>query len=862
MSGRFPEERLPNGAPHTLPPPTPDSTLSCALCHAPLQDARVLPGCLHSYCAGCLETHAGGSSQFTCPAPNCGQTVDKGVDSLPANSYYSSIAQLDIVGDAVDSEFDKLSLGHGSGPAGSITSLSSNSSRFNPVGTGAPMMPPQLLRQSPPGMMPRPTLPQYEGDWRPQSITPSVTTSVDAWSKNPLNFNPLGDNWKPIGEAWGTASPRTPLAPPTSGSPSNSSPLCNNCSDGHSVTSRCRDCSEDLCDSCVVAHNRVKLTRDHTIVRYPDNNKQQQNTFFGLSGAQQQQQQLAAQPAPATSDVLRVFNETVEKAKLENEKNIAKAQTGYLECEKALVRLSKMSHQILMVVGQVGQEVKDVTQQVVYSVQEREQALLKRLDRIKVVKLNALEQQEKEIRQAMFILDQVVSSLETSIRSNREMDIIDVNKKAAETIRSVQVACGSLDPHEDSSIRFQPPDPALVQTLAGAGLVQSSGYAPVCCAEGDGLYRGVLGREAKFCVLVKDHLGELTMAGEGLNVGISAPDNRPVTWESIPDTTQPGRYLVRWRPHVEGEHTMAITLKGRHIQDSPFKCLVRAGRDYGQVGVPVLEFGREGTGDGELCRPWGVACTPTGLLVVADRSNNRVQIFKRDGTFHHRFGTEGNRPGQFNRPASVCVDGLGRLIITDKDNHRMQIFTIEGEFILKFGEKGSGNGQFLYPWDVACNSKNQILVSDTRNHRLQLFSHNGEYLTKYGFDGQMWKHFDSPRGVCFTQDDQAIVTDFNNHRLLVIKANFCSAQFLGSEGTKDGEFTRPNGVTVDDEGNIIVADSRNDRIQVFSSSGVFLRKFGGKGSSPGEFDRPCGICMTQDGLICVVDFGNTRVQLF
>ena len=90
---------------------------------------------------------------------------------------------------------------------------------------------------------------------------------------------------------------------------------------------------------------------------------------------------------------------------------------------------------------------------------------------------------------------------------------------------------------------------------------------------------------------------------------------------------------------------MAITVQGKHIQDSPFKCMVRAGGDYGLVGVPVLEFGREGTEDGELCRPWGVACTPAGLLVVADRGNNRIQIFRRDGTFHQRFGTEGNKPG-------------------------------------------------------------------------------------------------------------------------------------------------------------------------------------------------------------------------
>jgi len=175
-------------------------------------------------------------------------------------------------------------------------------------------------------------------------------------------------------------------------------------------------------------------------------------------------------------------------------------------------------------------------------------------------------------------------------------------------------------------------------------------------------------------------------------------------------------------------------LKGVKLPESPYKCTVRAGRDYHLVGTSQLEFGREGAQEGELCRPWGVCCTPTGLICVADRSNNRIQMFKRDGTFHFKFGTEGNRNGQFNRPASVCVDGMGRLVVTDKDNHRMQVFTLDGDFILKFGEKGSGNGQFLYPWDVACNSKNQILVSDTRNHRLQLFSPLGDFLAKYGFE--------------------------------------------------------------------------------------------------------------------------------
>ena len=31
-----------------------------------------------------------------------------------------------------------------------------------------------------------------------------------------------------------------------------------------------RDCQEDLCESCVIAHQRVKLTREHAIFHYPD----------------------------------------------------------------------------------------------------------------------------------------------------------------------------------------------------------------------------------------------------------------------------------------------------------------------------------------------------------------------------------------------------------------------------------------------------------------------------------------------------------------------------------------------------------------------------------------------------------------
>ncbi len=40
---------------------------------------------------------------------------------------------------------------------------------------------------------------------------------------------------------------------------------CSSCSDDASATSWCVECSEFICDNCVQAHQRLKITKDHTI---------------------------------------------------------------------------------------------------------------------------------------------------------------------------------------------------------------------------------------------------------------------------------------------------------------------------------------------------------------------------------------------------------------------------------------------------------------------------------------------------------------------------------------------------------------------------------------------------------------------
>jgi tripartite motif-containing protein 71 len=96
-------------------------------------------------------------------------------------------------------------------------------------------------------------------------------------------------------------------------------------------------------------------------------------------------------------------------------------------------------------------------------------------------------------------------------------------------------------------------------------------------------------------------------------------------------------------------------------------------------------IGNSGDIQDNLCRPWGVACDGDGHVIVADRSNNRIQIYTQQGKFVRKFGTYGTAPGQFDRPAGIAVDIRRRIVVADKDNHRVQVIQTFSNIILKIG---------------------------------------------------------------------------------------------------------------------------------------------------------------------------------
>jgi streptogramin lyase len=112
----------------------------------------------------------------------------------------------------------------------------------------------------------------------------------------------------------------------------------------------------------------------------------------------------------------------------------------------------------------------------------------------------------------------------------------------------------------------------------------------------------------------------------------------------------------------------------------------------GQVLMTLGEAGEAGDPPSRLTEPNAVITAPNGDLFVAEGhigqypeatadSVARVAKFTRDGTFIKSWGRIGTAPGEFKTPHALAIDSQGRLLVADRGNDRIQIFDQAGTFI-------------------------------------------------------------------------------------------------------------------------------------------------------------------------------------
>ena len=131
-----------------------------------------------------------------------------------------------------------------------------------------------------------------------------------------------------------------------------------------------------------------------------------------------------------------------------------------------------------------------------------------------------------------------------------------------------------------------------------------------------------------------------------------------------------------------------------------------------------------------------------GLIYVCDRANDRIQVFRRDGTFVQ----EGLVAPRTRGDGSVWDVAFSRdpqqrfLYVADGRNERVYVLLRENlQPLTSFGDGGRQPGQFFGVHSIATDSKGNVYTAETyEGKRLQKFVYKGlAYVTKAN-QGTVW----------------------------------------------------------------------------------------------------------------------------
>jgi streptogramin lyase len=133
----------------------------------------------------------------------------------------------------------------------------------------------------------------------------------------------------------------------------------------------------------------------------------------------------------------------------------------------------------------------------------------------------------------------------------------------------------------------------------------------------------------------------------------------------------------------------------------------------GQVLMTLGKPGMPGNGPDMLDGPSGVVVAPNGDIYVADghggSTNDRIVKFDRTGKYVTSWGKHGKGPGEFDSPHGIPLDSAGRVFVADRSNNRIQIFDPNGRLLGEWK-------QFGRPSDVFIDKNDIIYVADSQSN--------------------------------------------------------------------------------------------------------------------------------------------------
>lgn len=171
----------------------------------------------------------------------------------------------------------------------------------------------------------------------------------------------------------------------------------------------------------------------------------------------------------------------------------------------------------------------------------------------------------------------------------------------------------------------------------------------------------------------------------------------------------------------------------------------------------------EVTGSHRLNEPNHIAIGANGDVFVVEghtpgpTGDARVLKFDKGGRFLKSWGGKGTGHGQFQVAHGIDIDGHGRLWVADRENQRIQIFTADGAYVREIKYAG-------LPCDLDIGRRSIFMVNGYAGQLLKL-DQNGKVIAVLGKPGAALGEFGEAHMVAVSPKGDVYVADTVNATL-------------------------------------------------------------------------------------------------
>ena len=122
---------------------------------------------------------------------------------------------------------------------------------------------------------------------------------------------------------------------------------------------------------------------------------------------------------------------------------------------------------------------------------------------------------------------------------------------------------------------------------------------------------------------------------------------------------------------------------------------------------------------GDIKSPGYIAIDKDDTTIVPDEDNDCIYIFNSDGTVRHKFGSSGAGKGQLGLPRGVATDGE-YILVSECRNNRVQIFKYDGTCVSMIE---SLDDPLDRPTGLAITADGYVYVADTMNKCIKKYKY-------------------------------------------------------------------------------------------------------------------------------------------